>query len=69
VTIRLFEAIETTWQALAINLNNLLDSFGFREKIIAFVKDEGANLNAMTLALRFVVNYDILGWEESFSGS
>jgi hypothetical protein len=50
---------ETTWQALDVNLSNLLDSFGLRKKIIAFVKDEGANLNVMTLTLRFVVSYDI----------
>jgi hypothetical protein len=67
--IGLFEAIETIGQTLAINLSNLLDSFGFTNKIIEFVKDEGANLNVMTLALRFVVSCDILGLEESFNES
>jgi hypothetical protein len=67
--IKSFEVIETTWQVLAINLNNLLDYFGFRKKVIAFVKDERANLNVMTLALTFVVSCDILGLEESFNGS
>jgi hypothetical protein len=56
VTIGLFEAIETTRQALAINLNNLLDSFGLKKKIIAFVKEEGVNLNAMTSIARSIVN-------------
>ncbi len=51
----------------SLNFSNLLDSFGLRKKIIAFVKDEGVNLNAMTLALKFVVNCDILGLEESFN--
>jgi hypothetical protein len=47
VTIGLFEAIETIGQALVVNLNNLLDSFCLQKKIIAFVQNEGANLNAM----------------------
>ncbi len=69
MTIGLFEAIKTTRQALAINLNNLLDSFGLRKKIITFVKDEGANLNAMTLTLKSVVSCDTLGLEEIFNGN
>jgi len=69
VTIGIFEAIETTWQALVVNLNNLLDSFGLRKKIITFVKNEGVNLNAMTLALRSIVSCHILRLEESFNGS
>ncbi len=46
-----------------------MDSFGLRKKIIAFVKDEGVNLNAMIFALRSIVNCDILGLKESFNGS
>ncbi len=69
MTIRLFENTKTIGQALDVNLSNLLYSFGLRKKIIAFVKDEGANLNVMTLALRFIMSYDILGLEESFNGS
>jgi hypothetical protein len=40
-----------------------------REKIIAYVKDEGFNLNTMTIILKFVVNYNILRLQESFQGS
>jgi hypothetical protein len=69
VTIGLFETIETTRQALAINLNNLLDFFGLRKKIITFIKDERVNLNAMTSALKSIVSCDILGLKESFNGS
>ncbi len=69
MTIGLFEAIETTRQALVVNLNNLLDSFGPKKKIIAFVKDEGVNLNAMTSITRFIVNCDILRLKESFNGN
>jgi len=59
VTINLFEAIETTGQALARNLNELLDSYGSNKIIIAYVKDEGANVNSMTISLKYVINCDI----------
>jgi hypothetical protein len=49
-------------------LTKLFDQFGQRNKIIAHVKDEGSNLNTMTIALKFVVNYEILGLDESFQG-
>jgi hypothetical protein len=65
----LFEAAKTTNQVLAMNLNELLDSYNLRKKIIIYVKDEGANFNAMTMALKIVVNYDILGLEKSFKGT
>ncbi len=58
--IGLFETIETTRQALAKKLTKLLDKYGLRKKIIAYVKDEGSNLNAMTSALKFVVNCEYL---------
>jgi hypothetical protein len=45
ITIGLFEAIEITEQALANNLTKLFDQYGLRNKIIAYVKDEGSNLN------------------------
>ncbi len=54
---------------MAINLSNLLDSFGLRKKIITFVKDEVVNLNAMTFALRILMSCDILRLKESFNGS
>jgi hypothetical protein len=66
VTIGLFEAIETLKQTLAKSLTKLLDKYGLRKKIIAYVKDEGSNLNAMTCALKFVVNYESLGLKRAF---
>ncbi len=68
MTIDLFEAIETTSQALTRNLKKLLDSYGLSKKIIAYIKDEGENLS-MTTTLKYVVNYEVLGLEESFSGT
>jgi len=50
-------------------LEELLDSYGLNKKIIAYVKDEGANLNFMTIVLKYVVNCEVLGLEESFNGT
>jgi hypothetical protein len=36
-------------------VKNLLDSFGLLDKVIAYVKDKGSNLNFLTFALNFVV--------------
>jgi len=69
VTIGLFEAIETIGRALARNLRKLLDYYGLSKKIIVYVKDEGENLNSMTTILKFVVNCEGLGLEESFNGT
>ncbi len=41
----MFEVAETTRQALVKNLIELLDAYGLINKIIAYVKDEGSNLN------------------------
>jgi hypothetical protein len=46
--IGLFEAIKTTYQTLAINLTKLLNQYQLSKNIIAYVKDEGSNSNAMT---------------------
>ncbi len=66
VTIGLFEITKTLRQALAKSLKKLLDKYGLRKKIIVYVKDEGSNLNAMTNALKFVVNCESFGLKESF---
>jgi len=49
-------------------LKKLLDSYGLSKKIIAYVKDEGTNLNFVTITLKFVANCEVLGLEESFNG-
>ncbi len=67
VTIGLFETTKIIGQALARNLKQLLDSYGLSNKTIAYVKDEGENLNSMTTTLIFVVNCEVFGLEESFN--
>ncbi len=51
---------------MARNLAKLLDQYDLRKKIIAYVKDEGANLNAMTIILKSMVDCEVIGMEESF---
>jgi hypothetical protein len=41
VNIDLFEAIETTNQTLIRSLTKLLNKYGLKKKVIAYVKDEG----------------------------
>jgi len=69
VTISLFEARETIGQVLAKSLTDVLDKYALKKKIITYVKDEGSNFNAMTSALKFIVNCESLGLEESFQGT
>jgi hypothetical protein len=51
------------------NLVELLDQYDLNKKIIAYVKDEGANLNAMTIVLKSMVICEVLSMEESFQGT
>jgi len=50
-------------------LKELLDSYGLSKKLIAYVKEEGTNLNSMNTNFKFVVNCEVLGLEESFKGT
>jgi len=47
----------------------LFDQYGLRNKIIAYVKDEGSNLNTMTIALKYIVKCEIFRLDESFQGA
>jgi hypothetical protein len=46
-----------------------LEKYGLRKKIIAYVKNEGSNLNAMIIELKHVVNCESLGLEERFQST
>jgi hypothetical protein len=50
-------------------LTNYLNKFGLKKKIIAYVKDEGFNLNAMTSALKFVISFETLNLQENVNGT
>jgi hypothetical protein len=62
----LFEATKIIGQALINNLTKLFDQYGLRNKIIAYVKDKGSNLNTMTIALKSIVKCEALGLNENF---
>ncbi len=67
IIVGLFEATKISRHVLARNLIDLLDEFGLRKKNIAYVKDGGYNMNAMTFVLKYVVNCETLGLQESFN--
>jgi hypothetical protein len=60
----LFEPITTNGQTLVINLTELLDNYSLRRKKIAYVKNEGYNVNIMITTLKSIVSCDMLGLEE-----
>jgi hypothetical protein len=58
--------MKTTRQVLAKNLIALLNEYGLKKTIVAYVKNEGANLNAMTMALKSMVGCEILSLDGIF---
>jgi len=59
----LFEAIEASNETMVMKLQTLLDrSYGFRKKIIVYIKDDSsANLGPMTTTLKLVKNCKVGG--------
>jgi len=54
---------------LAKSLTKLLDKYGLKKKKFVYVKGEGSNINAMIVALKFVINYEYIRLEESFQNT
>ncbi len=51
-------------QVMALKLQALLDKYDLRKKILAYVKDKGVNLGALTTILKCVINCeDFGGWK------
>ncbi len=69
LTIGFFEAIATSGVTMAPKLWKLLGMFSFTDKFLAYVKDEGANLQSCATTLTFVVSCKTLGMLEPFHGS
>jgi hypothetical protein len=44
----LFEVLKTSGNAMALQLQGLLEKFGLIHHVFAFVKNEGKNLGSMT---------------------
>ncbi|KAJ7552447.1 hypothetical protein O6H91_06G055400 [Diphasiastrum complanatum] len=69
VTVGLFETLDTSGAAMALQLKELLSQYNLTSRIIGYVKDEGANLNMMTNALIFVVDCEPLNLCEPYAGT
>lgn len=69
IIIALFEAFETSRPTSTRNLQDLLNNMAFKKIKIVYVKDEDANLNTMTFALKLVMSCETLGVMKSFQGS
>jgi hypothetical protein len=52
IIINLFEAFKTSRKSLAKSLQDLLNQYGLAKKIFAYVKNEGASLYTMIIALK-----------------
>lgn len=53
---------------MAFKLQQFLDNFFLVQKVVAYVKDEGSNLQTCTTILNLMVSYNMLGMFESFDG-
>ena len=69
VTVGLFEAQDTSGAALAEIVKPLLEQFKLTDKIVACVKDEGANLATLERALQLIVSCEVLGLPKPFSSA
>ncbi len=69
ITIALFEAFETSRKTLARSLQDLSKKYGLTKKILAYVKNESANMNTMTIVLKSIVSCEALDAMESFHGT
>ncbi len=69
LTIGLFEVIKTSGITMVLKLQELLDRFTFMEKIVAYVKDEGSNLQTCASVFNSIVSCGNLGSLEPFDGS
>jgi hypothetical protein len=49
-------------------LQDLSKQYGLTKKIFTYAKDEGANLNTMTITLKSIVSCEDLGVMKSFQG-
>jgi len=61
VMIRLFDTTKRNSQVMALKLQALLDKYDLRKKILAYVKDKGVNLGALTTILKCVINCEDFG--------
>jgi hypothetical protein len=66
VTIGLFEIIKTFRATMAIQVNEMLTTYGLNVRILTHVKDESNNLKTMTSVLTFSFFCELLGLTTPF---
>jgi len=59
--VELFEATDTFEIAMVAQVNDLLSSYNFLNKLITYVKDEGGNLSTFTQVLILIISCGFLG--------
>jgi hypothetical protein len=69
VIVEFFEIADRSRNAMVIQVNDVFAKHGLTTHILAYVKNEGSNLAAMTFALTFVVYCEVLGLLAPFAGS
>jgi hypothetical protein len=69
IIVRFFETIDTSRNAMAIQVNDVLAKHGLNTHVLAYVKDEGNNLATMTSTLTFVVFCEVFGLSTPFVSS
>lgn len=67
--VAIFEAPDTSGATMAMQVRDLLQSFNLTNKTIAYVKDEGANLNILTAALTSIVSCGPLQLAQPYAGT
>jgi hypothetical protein len=61
INIGLFQANDTSGATTVMKLKQVLDKFSFTRNIVAYVKDEGFNLQTCVMAFNSIVSCDGLG--------
>jgi hypothetical protein len=66
IAIGLFEALDIFGATLTKQVKFLLTKFNLINKVIAYVKDEGANLSSLIISFTFVVSCELLQLTQPF---
>jgi len=64
-----FEIINTVGSAMALQVNYFLVKHGLNVCVIAYVKDEGGNISAMTFVSTFITYCEVLSLFTRFAGT
>jgi len=65
----LFEDTKTIGQVMTIKSQVLSHRYGLHKKVFIYVKDEGANLGAMTTTFKDIVSYVSLRLKKPFQST